>query len=323
MKKKQYILIIGAGIAGLTAGYSIVLNSDEYKPIIIEKDSDIGGLARTYNYDGIKADIGPHRFFTKNEEVFNLWKEILPLQGYNAKDDIYLERMNDFKNGIANPQIDDKVFLKRRRFSRIYYNKKFFDYPIKINLSTIFNMGCFNTLLCGFSYIKSCFIKQKEKNLEDFMINRFGKKLYSMFFEHYTEKVWGRHPKNISKEWGEQRIKGLSLLKAIFSKFKAQKENSLVEEYFYPKYGANQMCEEMAKVILDKGGEIYLNSKVTNIKLEDNEVKKLEIISKNNKYELSGDFIISSMPIKDLIGSMDNCPQLVKNIAENLLFFKV
>ena len=318
MKKKQYILIIGAGIAGLTAGYSIVLNSDEYKPIIIEKDSDIGGLARTYNYDGIKADIGPHRFFTKNEEVFNLWKEILPLQGYNAKDDIYLERMNDFKNGIANPQIDDKVFLKRRRFSRIYYNKKFFDYPIKINLSTIFNMGCFNTLLCGFSYIKSCFIKQKEKNLEDFMINRFGKKLYSMFFEHYTEKVWGRHPKNISKEWGEQRIKGLSLLKAIFSKFKAQKENSLVEEYFYPKYGANQMCEEMAKVILDKGGEIYLNSKVTNIKLEDNEVKKLEIISKNNKYELSGDFIISSMPIKDLIGSMDNCPQLVKNIAENL-----
>ena len=192
MEMQKKVLIIGAGIAGITCAYKLVTECDNLKPIIIEQNPYIGGLATTIDYDGNSADIGPHRFFTKNEKVIEFWKSIMPLQGANALDDNILKRSIEFGEGFTDPEIEDNVFLKRRRFSRIYYLKKFFDYPVKLNIKTILNLGIIRTMLCGFSYIKSCIIKRREKSLEDFMINRFGKVLYNTFFEYYTEKVWGR-----------------------------------------------------------------------------------------------------------------------------------
>ena len=318
MERKQRVaLIIGAGAAGITAAYKFVTESD-IKPIVIEEENCVGGLAKTVTFDGDKADIGPHRFFTKDEKVMDLWKSVLPLQGENAKDDILLSRFTDYKDGSANPEVSDSVFLRRRRFSRIFYMNKFFDYPVKMNLKTVLNMGLIRTACAGFSYIKSCFIKRKENNLEDFMINRFGKVLYEMFFEFYTQKVWGRHPKNISKDWGEQRIKGLSLLKTLLNKFSKKKETSLIEEYFYPKLGAGQMWDEMAKTILDRGGEIHLNSKVLGLKTENNRVISLQVQDKNGIYDWYGDYIISSMPVKDLILGMNEVGKDIREIAMGL-----
>lgn len=317
MKNQQTALIIGGGIAGLSCAYKLVKNSD-IKPIIIESSDVLGGLGRTINYDGNLTDIGPHRFFSKDNDVLDFWKNILPLQGKKAKDDIILNREMDFKNGIADPETEDKVFLRRKRFSRIFYLKKFFDYPVKLNMTTINNLGFIRMMRCGFSYLKSCFIKRKEVTLEDFMVNRFGKELYSTFFEFYTEKVWGRKPKNIDKSWGEQRIKGLSLLKAILAKLGKSKETSLVEEYFYPKYGPSQMFDEMAKTITEHGGEIHLNAKVLKINKEGNKIKSLTVQNKDGIYDWYGDYIISSMPIKDLICNMNDVDDKVYNTADNL-----
>ena len=316
--EEKIALIIGAGAAGITAGYKFVQDCTNIKPIIIELNDTIGGLAKTVEYDSYKADIGPHRFFSKDTNVLSLWKEILPVQTCGAKDDIILKRYNESENKNVNPETNDKVFLKRRRFSRIYYLKKFFDYPVKMNLRTILNLGFFKTAICGFSYIKSCLFKRKENNLEDFMINRFGKELYNTFFEFYTEKVWGRKPKNISKEWGEQRIKGLSLLKTLINKFSFQKETSLIEEYYYPKLGAGQMWDEMAKTILKKGGEIHLNANVLGLEIKDNKIVSITVGNKDGVNKWYGDYIISSMPIKDLINGIDFCPNNIKEIANGL-----
>ena len=317
MEKQRVALIIGAGAAGMSAAYFLAEKSD-IKPIVIEAESRIGGLAKTLDFEGIKSDIGPHRFFTKSESVMSLWSQVLSLQGENALDDNILNRSINFKNGTANPETRDKVFLRRRRFSRIYYMNKFFDYPVKMNLRTIFNMGLWRTAVAGLSYIKSCLIKRKEHNLEDFMINRFGRVLYEMFFEFYTKKVWGRHPQSISKEWGEQRIKGLSLLKTLINKISKNKETSLIEEYFYPKYGAGQMWDEMASTVLEKGGEIHLGAKVIGINIENDRIVSIKVQNEKGVYDYFGDYIISSMPVKELICGMNNVPDNIKEIAEGL-----
>ena len=316
--EEKVVLIIGGGIAGLSAAYVLLTEGKGFKPIVIEVDDVVGGLSKTLNYDGNLIDIGPHRFFSKDQRVMNFWKSFLPPQGFPAKDDLLLNRELAFDGGI-DPEIDDKCMLKRRRFSRIYYNKKFFDYPVKMNLKTVLNLGLFKTALCGFSYIKSCFCKQKEVTLEDFMINRFGKVLYRIFFEFYTQKVWGRHPKNISKDWGAQRIKGLSLLKALLNKLSLKKETSLIEEYIYPKYGATQLWEEMASEIVRLGGEIHTNSKVVGLDLDENqEIRTLKVKTNAGIYDYFGDYIISSMPIKDLISCISKVPSEVSCVAKSL-----
>ena len=316
-ENKKIALILGAGAAGITAAYKLATESN-IKPIVIESENVIGGLARTLDFDGLKADIGPHRFFTKDEKVMNLWQDILPLQGFGARDDIQLNRINDFKNGIINPECENSVFLRRRRYSRIYYSKKFFDYPVKMNVRTVLNLGLIKTIVAGFSYIKSCFFKREERNLEDFMINRFGKVLYEMFFEFYTHKVWGRHPQNISKEWGEQRIKGLSLIKAILNKLNIKKETSLIDEYFYPKLGAGQMWDKMAETILQKGGEIHLNSKVEGLKLENGKIISVKVRTENGIFDYYGDYVVSSIPVDDLITGINPPSSDVIKIARGL-----
>lgn len=328
---KKIVIIVGAGPSGLSAAYSLLKLTNDVKPILIEESDAIGGLSRTYFINGNGIDIGPHRFFTKNEKVFNLWKEILPVQNAPAVDDKILNRFVTGNSQSVDPEKSDKVFLRRRRFSRIYYRNHFIEYPIKLNLSTIMSLGIKKTIVAGFSYLKSCFYKLPETNLEAFMINRFGKVLYEIFFEEYTKKVWGTHPSLISAEWGEQRIKKISLRKVLLDalcsslKLKLKKEISLIDEYYYPKLGSQQMWDLMAEEIKNKGGEIILNSKVVKINLSDEKdcIKSVEYVNTltNEVNKTDTDIVISSMPVKDLILSITSeVPQQVKAIAENLQY---
>ena len=325
MKK---VIIIGAGPAGITAGYELLKNAkNDYEVIIIEESNEIGGISRTVKYNGNRMDIGGHRFFSKDDRVMNWWSELMPTQGEDAYDDKLLGRTKDLVKGGPNPESDDTVMLVRDRISRIYYKKHFFDYPISIKWSTIRNMGFFTTIAAGFSYLKAAMFKKEETSLENYYINRFGKKLYSMFFEGYTEKLWGRHPREISADWGSQRVKGLSIkaiIKDIFSKiFKKKKdskqvETSLIEKFFYPKYGPGQLWETAADHITEMGGTIIKNAKVTSINNDGSKVRSVIYEKDGESIELAGDIFISSMPVKDLINGMNNVPEDIQYVSTNL-----
>lgn len=303
---KKIALIIGAGPAGLSAAYKFLTETD-VKPIIIEELDTVGGISRSVDFEGNKVDLGGHRFFTKNKSVLDFWKNILPEQGKPAIDDKILDRDINFVQNGADPEICDNVLLKRKRLSRIFYLKKFFDYPLSINPNTILNLGLYRTAKAGFSYIKSSIFKRKEYSLEDFMINRFGNELYKTFFENYTQKVWGKHPKEISKEWGEQRIKGLSLLKAVLNTFNPKNvEPTLVKEFWYPKLGCGQIWEVLGEKIIQLGGEIHLNAKVIQIDNRNNKINSLKVLENGNEYDYYGDYILSSMPVKDFVSGLKN-----------------
>lgn len=261
----QKVIIIGAGPAGLTAGIELLKQSGDIEVIILEETQEIGGISRTVKHHGNRMDIGGHRFFSKDDEVMRWWDELMPRQGKPSYDDKVLGRKVPLKKGGPDPEKEDRVMLTRNRVSRIYYKKKFFDYPVKMNLQTIRNMGFLTTMAAGFSYLRSVLIKKKEDSLENFYINRFGKKLYSMFFEGYTEKLWGRHPREINASWGAQRVKGLSIVAIIkdvfFKMFPGKKnrkkvETSLIEEFYYPKYGPGQLWEIAADRFAEMGGRL-------------------------------------------------------------------
>lgn len=251
MKKK--ILIIGVGPAGLTAGCELLKQTDQFEVVILEASHEIGGISRMVCCNGNRMDIGGHRFFSKSPEIMAWWKELLPVQGAPAYDDLVLGRPSETEANGPDPEQEDLVFLKRNRVSRIYYKEHFFDYPVKMNMTTVKNLGILPALEAGFSYLHALAFRRPEKNLEDLYINRFGKKLYRIFFEEYTEKLWGRHPKEISPDWGAQRVKGLSVMavardilgKAIH-KQNRHVETSLIESFYYPKYGPGQLWEEAA-----------------------------------------------------------------------------
>lgn len=318
------VVIIGAGPAGITAGLKLLRESSDYNVTILEESNDIGGISKTVKYNGNRMDIGGHRFFSKIDEVNDFWRELLPLQGAPSYDDKVLNRKcRVFENG-PNPSDTDNVMLVRKRISRIYYKKKFFDYPISMKLETIKNLGLLETFFAGISYVKSMLFKKKEDSLENFYINRFGKKLYSMFFEGYTEKLWGRHPKHISADWGAQRVKGLSILailKDMFGKLlhiETKKETSLIEEFWYPKYGPGQLWETAAKEFEKLGGTILMNSKVTAVNTSESKVVSVDYISGDVVKRLNPDICISSMPIKDLVGGMNDVPDNIAEIANKL-----
>lgn len=322
MKK---VVIIGAGPAGLTAGFELLKKSKDYQIIILEESDTVGGISRTVQYNGNRMDIGGHRFFSKDSEVTKWWNNILPLQGAPSFDDLKTGRSFELDPNGPNPEKEDKVMLKRRRISRIYYKRKFFDYPVKMNLNTILNMGLFTTAKAGFSYIFAIIRKLPETSLENFYINRFGRKLYSMFFEDYTEKLWGRHPRDISADWGAQRVKGLSIvavLKDIFGKLlflkPKQVETSLIEEFSYPKFGPGQLWETAAAQFESMGGKIIKNAKAAKFKTKKNKFEEVLYIKNDKEYSLPADIVISSMPLKDLAAGLDNIPNKIERIAKGL-----
>lgn len=320
MKK---IIIIGAGPAGLTAAYELLKDNGEYAVTILEETKDIGGISKTVNVNGNRMDMGGHRFFSKVDTVNDWWENMMPTQGEKSIDDIELGRGATVKPGGANPNKEDRVMLKRHRVSRILFDSKFYDYPISMKLETFTNMGFFRTVKCGFSYLGAMLHKRPENNLENFYINRFGKQLYNMFFEYYTENLWGRHPRDIDASWGKQRVKGISIkavLKNMIKKDKKKVETSLIEEFSYPKLGPGQMWEITAREIERLGGVITMNACVTHIHRNSNgEVDKLTYKDKDGvPRTISGDIFISSMPLKDLVVGMDSVPDNVLSIAKDL-----
>lgn len=324
MKKK--VIIIGAGPAGLTAAYELLDKSKKFDVVVLEESNTFGGISRTVNYKGNRMDMGGHRFFSKVPEVNEWWEKMLPTQGAMPKDDVKLGRTSTINKGGPNPEKTDRVMLRRNRLSRIFFKQKFFDYPVSLKMDTLKNMGIGTTIVVGFSYLKSAIFKRKEKSLEDFYINRFGKKLYSMFFENYTENLWGRHPSQISPEWGAQRVKGLSIraiLKDIFGKIFHKKnrkvETSLIEEFSYPKLGPGQLWELTASEIEKKGGVIIKKAKVTKInKNKNNVLTGVSYLKDDKEVEIKGDYVISSMPIKDLVEGMNDVPSKYLKIATGL-----
>lgn len=316
-KMKKTAIIIGAGPAGLTAAYELLENTDII-PVVFEETSDIGGISKTVNYKGNRIDIGGHRFFSKSEKIMNWWLNILPLEAIPE----------------PNPENTDKVMLIRSRLSRILFLRKFFDYPISLSLNTILNLGFWRMVKIGLSYIKAYIFPRKENSLEDFFINRFGEELYLTFFKDYTQKVWGVSCSEIKPEWGAQRVKGLSITKTILNALKkpfmkktdlAQKnmETSLIEQFIYPKLGPGYMWETVAGIIKQKGGGVNINKKVVGISCNGNKITSV-MVKDTKTYtieEYKADFIISTMPIKELIAGMsENVPEDVKKVADGLQY---
>lgn len=318
------IVIIGAGPAGITAAYELAKKHSGFDVTVLEESDRIGGISQTVEHNGNRMDIGGHRFFSKSERVTKWWNEIMEPQGKPSVDDRLLGREKEYE-GSADPDTVDRVMLKRHRVSRIYYNNRFFDYPISMKPETFKNLGPMVTLKAGFSYLYSCAHKLPETSLENFYINRFGKKLYSMFFEGYTEKVWGRHPSVISADWGAQRVKGLSVkavIKDVFSRLVGsggEKETSLIEEFYYPKFGPGQLWESALSDARDAGAEVRMNARVKRILTDNGKVTGVLYTENGEEKTMEADVVISSMPIKDLIEAIDApVPQEIKRAADGL-----
>ena len=319
-------LIIGGGPAGLTAAYELLTKSKDIEVVLFEETDCFGGISKTVEYKGNRMDMGGHRFFSKIPEVNEWWDKMLPMQGAKTYDDIVLDRECHVAENGPDPEKEDRVMLTRHRVSRILFDDKFYDYPISLKPETIKNFGFFTTMKVGFSYLATLFHKRPEDNLENFYINSFGKKLYSMFFEYYTENLWGRHPSEIDASWGAQRTKGLSIFGIIkdflgrLFKIKNRKVNtSLIEEFKYPKLGPGELWDVTAAEIERLGGTIIKNAKVTKVRKNANEILTSLVYEKDGaEYEVEGDYFISSMPIKDLVGGMNDVPSDPKRIAEGL-----
>ena len=262
-------LVLGAGPAGLTAAY--LLGKAGRHAVVLEADRQVGGLAKTVEIDGYRFDLGGHRFFTKAREVEALWNEI----------------MGD-------------EFLLRPRMSRIYWNKKFLDYPLR-GPDVIRKLGPVELTRCVASYLKAAVLpRRREESLEDWVSNRFGRRLFELFFKSYTEKVWGVPTTEIRAEWAAQRIKGLSFFsaaKAAFFGNRGNKVKTLISEFHYPRYGPGQMWETMTQRIEEQGGEVRLQTPVERIELAGGRVVAVEAAGKTYR----PDAVISSLPLREVV----------------------
>ncbi len=319
LPKNSKIVIIGAGPAGLTAAYELCKKG--YAPIVLEESSEMGGISRTVNYKGNRMDIGGHRFFSKSDTVMQWWQQFLPIQ-------------EDMQSGSKPSDAEEAVMLIRQRRSRILFKRKLFDYPLSVNIDTISKLSFPRCIRIGISYI---WIRlrpiRNEKTLEDFFINRFGRELYNTFFRSYTEKVWGVACHEISPEWGAQRIKGLSMRKALFHALRsttppkkpdiAQRttETSLINTFLYPKYGPGQLWEKVADEILRMGGEIRINSKAVAFETGKDRIGAVVVESDGSRSTITCDRLVSSMPVKDLVSAMgDVVPTSVAEVANGLQY---
>ncbi|MDG6078809.1 NAD(P)/FAD-dependent oxidoreductase [Erythrobacter litoralis] len=291
---RRDVVIIGGGPAGLTAGYELLKRSDEYRPLVFEAGDIVGGIARTESYKGYRFDIGGHRFFTKVGEVEEMWREVL-------KDE----------------------FITVPRQSRIYYRGRYFDYPLRI-FNALSNIGVYESGRILLSYLKWRVKPHKvEDSFEEWVQNRFGGRLYMHFFRSYTEKVWGIPPKQIRADWAAQRIKNLSLLKAVWNAISGSNDTaSLIEEFQYPRLGPGQMWEVTSDHIDENGGAVEKGIRATRVLREDDRVTSVEFQSKDGEARtVQGDQFINSMALKDLIEAFDPPPpQHVRDAAAKLKY---
>jgi protoporphyrinogen oxidase len=332
-------VIIGAGPAGLTAAYELLARSD-IAPILFEMSDHVGGISRTVNYKGNRIDIGGHRFFSKSDRVMDWWLQIMPVQKLPSESaTITYQRQSRQLHGQAtapDPDKTDRVMLVRRRKSRIYFTRQFFDYPLRLNTDTVVKLGPKQMMRIGFSYAWAALFAPKDpRNLEEFFISRFGRELYLMFFKSYTEKVWGVPCSQISAEWGAQRIKGLSISKALLHFLKtshsrraadvAQKstETSLIEQFLYPKYGPGQMWEFVAEEVKRRGGKVFMKHRVTNLHVKSDRVIAVEALDMDSSQVITqnADYVFSSMPVNALIQALDSdLPDTVREVSRGLVY---
>jgi protoporphyrinogen oxidase len=335
-KPKKIAVVAGAGPAGLTAALELLRRSD-ITPIVIEADTQVGGISKTINYRGNRMDLGGHRFFSKSDWVMRWWQEILPLaegqtESSRALRIHYQGRSRDLTpEGVA-PASSDAVMLVRQRLSRIFYRRQFFDYPLNLNANTVRGLGLVEALKIGLSYgqaqLKS---RSPESTLEDFLINRFGTRLYRTFFKDYTEKVWGVPCEQISADWGAQRIKGLSISKALghalatpfrhaFDTAQKNTETSLIERFLYPKFGPGQMWEEVARRVTALGGAIHLRQRVVGIECVADKIVSVDVFDEasGSARRVRCDHFLSTMPVKDLIAMLKPEDTRVAQIADDL-----
>jgi protoporphyrinogen oxidase len=326
-------IIAGAGPAGLTAACELLERTD-VKPIVFELDAQVGGISKTINYRGNRMDLGGHRFFSKSDWVMQWWQEMLPVESSSQDESHalgYQGQRREFSPASAKPSDPDAVMLVRSRLSRIFYRRRFFDYPLKMSVATIRNLGIGYTFAVGLSYIKARLLPRKsEVTLEDFLINRFGDRLYRTFFKDYTEKVWGVPCSEISAEWGAQRIKGLSITKAIvhalLKPFRTggdtrQKtvETSLIERFLYPKFGPGQMWEAAAARVVAKGGEVRLQHRVVELHTEGRQVVAVSVRDPAGTVtRLPCDYFISTLPVKELTALLKPVDPEIARVADAL-----
>jgi protoporphyrinogen oxidase len=332
--KNKTAIIVGAGPAGLTAAYELLTRTD-IKPIVLEKSDYVGGISRTVRYKGNRIDIGGHRFFSKSNRIMEWWFQHMPVEpSQNGHSQItYQQSTREISTSIGNGGSDD-VLLLRKRKSRIYFLRRFFDYPISLSKDTLIKLGLTRTLRVAVSYFKSVlFPIRNVQNLEQFFINRFGRELYNTFFKSYTEKVWGVPCQEISAEWGEQRIKGLSITKTIThflkQQFKrstsvAQKdtETSLIEQFLYPKYGPGQMWESVARKVEGLGGEIIMGCDICQIHCDQDRIASVTGMTRDGVLrDFQGDYFFSTMPMKELVRALDaRVPDNVREVSEGLMY---
>jgi protoporphyrinogen oxidase len=330
------IVIAGAGPAGLTLAFEVLQQGQgKFKPMLFEQDIQVGGISKTVNYKGNRMDIGGHRFFSKSDWVMDWWAQHLV---YDFEADTEITYQNKTRTVDAAPQEATEPqgkMLLRDRLSRIYFLRKFFAYPVSLNLETIMNLGPVRMVRIGFSYIKArLFPIKEEKNLEDFFINRFGQALYRTFFKDYTEKVWGIDCKEISADWGAQRIKGLSITSAIkhalFSRFQSKSfrqketETSLIERFLYPQFGPGQMWEIVTAKVEQSGGNVELETRVTDLDVdyENKRINKVQIenVQSGETEWIDCDYFVSTMPVKHLLRMFKQAPANVTEVAEGLVY---
>lgn len=336
---RKRAIIIGAGPAGLTAAYELITRTD-IVPLVLEKSEYMGGISRTVNYKGNRIDIGGHRFFSKSDRVMDWWRNVMPVQSLNGHGTTisYQRQTTTIAPDLAgpNPESEDLVMLVRERNSRIYFMRRFFTYPISLSADTVMKLGLTKTIRIGLSYLHAVmFPIRNESNLEQFFINRFGRELYLTFFKSYTEKVWGVDCKEISAEWGAQRIKGLSILKTITHKLKklfagrsrdiAQKdvETSLIEQFLYPKHGPGQVWEEVASRVKNRGVEILTHWVVEDIEHDTERITAVRAVhtETGESRRLEGDYFFSTMPVKELVASMrPQAPLEIQTISNGLMY---
>jgi protoporphyrinogen oxidase len=332
---KKIAIIAGAGPAGLTAALELLRQSD-ITPIVFEAETQVGGISKTINYRGNRMDLGGHRFFSKSDWVMRWWQDILPVArgGPDESGPLRISYQGESRNLTPDritPGGSDAVMLMRRRLSRIFYRRRFFDYPLALNASTLGNLGITEALKIGASYGKAQLRRRSpESSLEDFLINRFGDRLYQTFFKSYTEKVWGVPCGEISSEWGAQRIKGLSIAKALshtLGKFiksddAAQRhtETSLIERFLYPKFGPGQMWEEVARRVSDHGGQIHLRHRIAGIEQGAGKVTAVNVIDESTQLirRVACDHFISTIPVSELITFLRPPDLHVRRIAGRL-----